>query len=501
MFKQSDLEQLKSKGIAEDSVKRQLKQFVDGFPFADITRPATNGDGITVLNDKEQEQFLSIYGESVKNGLRTVKFVPASGAATRMFKDLFNFVEADPQKQNELAGKEPFKTFFTDLKRFAFYPELAGAVQPNIDNKGKVVGTLLGKDGLGYGNKPKGVLAFHSYGSVVRTASMEHLLEGVRYSADRDKNVNIHFTCSPEHLQLFRDSVKDYTVALEKEFGVKFNITYSFQKPSTDTIAVDLSNNPFRNDDGSLVFRPAGHGALIENLNDLDADLVFIKNIDNVASEHLLDTTVRYKKLLAGFAIKIQNEVFELLNGLDSGNVQWLERAKAYVVGNLHLALPSGFDGWDNNRKSSLLHSLLNRPVRVCGMVKNEGEPGGGPFWVRDADGNMSLQVVESAQVDLGNPVKKDILNQSTHFNPVDLVCCPKDYRGRKFDLLSYVDRQTGFISEKSIGGRPLKALELPGLWNGAMAHWLTFFVEVPAASFNPVKTVMDLLRPAHQNM
>lgn len=499
MFTQSDLQQFESKGISEKQVNRQLQQFANGFPFSDIDRPATIGDGIVKVGDNDLEGYISNYEANVAKGLVTVKFVPASGAATRMFKELFNFADADAQTQQSLSEKEPYKTFFGSLSSFAFYPHLA-SISGADNDKSKLVGLLLNKEGLGYGSKPKGVLAFHRYGNSVRTASMEHLLEGVLYSAGKDKTVNIHFTCSPEHLQLFKDSVNDFSKELEKKHGMRFNITYSFQKPSTDTVAVDLSNNPFRNSDGKLVFRPAGHGALIENLNDLDADLVFIKNIDNVASEHLADTTVRYKKLLAGFALSVQNEVFGILKGLDSGNATSIAEAERFATTNLGLLLPDGFSNWDSQRRIEFLHQSLNRPVRVCGMVKNEGEPGGGPFWVRDSKGNCTLQVVESAQIDLKDPAKKQIFSESTHFNPVDLVCCPKDYKGKKFDLNAFVDHQTGFISEKSLDGRPLKALELPGLWNGAMAQWITFFVEVPAATFNPVKTVMDLLRPAHQN-
>lgn len=498
MLTDSDIIDLKNKGIEPSVVEKQLNQFVNGFPFANIDRPATLGDGITILSDDDRKAYVKLYETALAGGLVPSKFVPASGAATRMFKDMFAFLDCPAQDVEKNSEVEPYKSFFANLSKFAFYNQLT-SILPKDASKVDVVAGMLSAGGLNYGAKPKGVLSFHAYGDKVFTASMEHLVEAIQYSTSNSKKVNLHFTVSPEHLDLFENSVKDFAQELSKEHDVRFNITYSFQKPSTDTIAVDISNKPFRSDDGKLVFRPAGHGALIENLNELESDLIFIKNIDNVASQHLLADTVDNKKLLAGYALAVQEKVFKLLNDLNGGKEEAIINATKFVVDELKLKLPNNFDVMANSEKSKFLFDILNRPVRVCGMVRNEGEPGGGPFWVKDASGSSSLQVVESAQIDMNNVDQKRLFAGSTHFNPVDLVCCTKDYKGNKFDLTAFVDQQTGFISEKSMGGRPLKALELPGLWNGAMAGWITKFVEVPASTFNPVKTVMDLLRPAHQ--
>lgn len=500
MFEKSDLKQLQARGISLDTVERQISQFQQGFPYSDVEKPATLGDGILALNSSEEAQFVNLYEQMTSQGIKSAKFVPASGAATRMFKDLFHFLSGSADDQATWSQEEPYRTFFNELAKFPFYQALLQVVPDGVKASNKqLVRYLLDASGLGYGLKPKGVLLFHGYPDSVRTAAMEHLFEGLHYVCDQNHTIDLHYTVSPEHQTLFESSLQDFTAKLEKQFHVKFNITYSFQKPSTDTIAVDRTNNPIRNETGDLVFRPAGHGALIENLNELHYDLVFIKNIDNVVIDGQLPTTVQYKKVLAGVALSTQAEVFEILQQLDRAEPGAIERATGFLSGSLKQVLPNGFLAMDNQAKTAYLHQQLNRPIRVCGMVKNSGEPGGGPFWVKDAQGNRSLQIVEMAQIDLSDPVKQSIVKKSTHFNPVDLVCCTKDYKGNKFDLTNFVDPQTGFISEKSINGRPLKALELPGLWNGAMAGWLTYFIEVPAETFNPVKTVMDLLRPSHQ--
>jgi hypothetical protein len=360
----------------------------------------------------------------------------------------------------------------------------------------------LSPKGLNYGNLPKGILKFHHYGTFARTATGEHLVEGAHYCANRAKQVTVHLTVSPEHLSNFKDLIAYVQPYYESMFGVSLDISFSVQKPSTDTIAVDMNNEPFREKDGSLVFRPGGHGALIENLNDLDCDIVFIKNIDNVVPDRLKAETYRYKKLLGGLLLQLQGKAFNLLKALDKKppSEEVIDEATQFCGKQINTSFPSDFYHWEESKKVRFLQNILNRPIRVCGMVKNEGEPGGGPFWVKNKQGEVSLQIVESSQIDLKNPEQKKIFNSSTHFNPVDLVCSLKNYKGERFDLHNYIDHNTGFIAIKSKDGKQLKALELPGLWNGAMANWITVFVEVPIITFNPVKTVNDLLREQHQN-
>lgn len=490
-----DKEFLAKKGIAEAQVIKQLEQFKAGFPFADIQRAATIGDGIALIEESDRTKYTEIYSEALKAGKSVVKFIPASGAATRMFKAMFEFKNADADKKSGMAAEKPYKEFFARLNDFAFAEALKktnpGSEYENIDK-------MLDDDGLGYGQKPKGVLLFHNYPSGARTAAEEHIYEGLNY-ANQNGEINLHFTVSPAHLELFKAAVETTKAEIEKQHGCKINITYSFQKQSTDTLAATMDNEPFRNDKGELVFRPGGHGALIENLNDLDVDLVFIKNIDNVAQEHLLPTTTLYKQVIAGYAIERKNAVDAILKGLDSGDMSNIAKAEAFMNDELKTIYPDNYAAMSEADKVAFIKETLDRPLRVCGMVKNEGEPGGGPFWVMGQDGQVTLQVVESAQIDTNDAEKAGIMNGSTHFNPVDLFCCITDRNGKKYDLTKFVDQNAGFISYKSLGGRDLKAMELPGLWNGAMANWLTFFVEVPVATFNPVKTVMDLLRPQHQ--
>ena len=286
----------------------------------------------------------------------------------------------------------------------------------------------------------------------------------------------------------------------EKLFNVKYNVTFSLQKSSTDTIAVDENYLPFRTQSGSILFRPGGHGALIENLNELDGDIVFIKNIDNVVQDNYKGDIVTYKQLLAGTLVQVQQKIFNYLELLDNGilnNVQigeiisFLEDVLCIKNPNINLL--------DGDALLLYLRKKLNRPIRVCGMVKNVGEPGGGPFWAYNNDGTISLQILESSQIDKHNKSYIQMFSSGTYFNPVDIVCGIKDYKGKRFNLIDYVDPNTGFISSKSKDGRSLKALELPGLWNGAMSDWNTMFVEVPLTTFNPVKTVNDLLKEQHQ--
>ena len=495
MLNTSDKQLLQQKGISVQQVENQLLQFKTGFPFADIQRPATVGDGIARIPEADTQQYIDTYQQALNAGRRVIKFIPASGAATRMFKAMFEFKNADSAKQIELAEQKPYNEFLLKLDKFPFAPQLK---KSNPQSPADIISAMLDEQGLGYGQKPKGVLLFHSYPQGPRTAAEEHIIEGYNY-AFANGQVNLHFTVSPQHLKLFQDAVAGMKSTIEKTHNCTVNITYSFQKNSTDTLAATMDNQPFRNDKGELVFRPGGHGALIQNLNDIDADLVFIKNIDNVAQEHLLPTTALYKKVIAGYALQRKNKVDQILRKLDNNDFSAISEAVEFMQAELKTTLPADFQSLSPQAQADFIRHTLDRPLRVCGMVKNQGEPGGGPFWVKGTDQQITLQVVESAQIDTKDPEKAAIMAQSTHFNPVDLFCCITDRNGRKYNLPDFVDNNAGFISYKSLGGKELKAMELPGLWNGAMANWLTFFVEVPIDTFNPVKTVMDLLRPQHQ--
>lgn len=494
MFSEADITQIASKGIELDKVKAQLARFEMGFPFAKIAKPATTEDGIKVLTPQQVDNYRKKYEQAA---IDVLKFVPASGAATRMFKSLFAFLEDFEGTENsfETISREEKKIgrFFQHIDEFAFYEELN---QLLISQKGKsiaeakkhfqhheVMSMLLGKNGMNYGNKPKGLLHFHKYENATRTPAQEHLHEAIAYASKSGK-VNIHFTVSADHIQGF-DRHLQFAIKQVSDLS-DFTITYSTQKPETDTLASTLSFSPFRDADGKLLFRPAGHGALLQNLDELEADIIFIKNIDNVVPDRLKPETVRYKQALAGVLLSFQEQTYDLLNRHDAG--------ENILVQGRTLLEEMGIRGFDDDQ----IPNLLNRPIRVCGMVKNEGEPGGGPFWVKD-ERFESLQIVESAQVDKSNPEQHRAFKKGTHFNPVDLVCGVKNYKGQKFELLKFRDEEAGFISEKSFQGKKLLAMELPGLWNGAMAHWNTIFVEVPLITFNPVKTITDLLKPTHQ--
>jgi hypothetical protein len=504
MIKQSDLQQLESKGISIARIDEQLAYFQRGFPYLAIQASASVEKGILYIPENEQDFFLNVWDAYLKENKEIVKFVPASGAASRMFKDLFEFLDAsDTQITPSL------KTFFEGIRQFAFYDLLQAACQKN-EGKGieellagreykKIIENLLLDKGLNCGQLPKGLILFHNYPEGARTAMEEHLVEGALYACNAAKQVNIHFTVSPEHRELFRQKAETQSPEYAERFGVQYHIGFSEQKPSTDTLAADADNQPFR-DKGKLLFRPGGHGALIENLNDISADVVFIKNIDNVVPDRLKPETVQYKKRIAGVLVHYQQKIFEYLNLIDSGKYthdQLLEMV--YFLQNELCIKNPETKVLEDVELVLYIKSKLNRPLRVCGMVRNEGEPGGGPFLAVNADGTISLQILESSQIDLKDPKKKQLFEQGTHFNPVDLVCALKNYKGEKFDLLQHVDKNTGFISLKSKNGKELKALELPGLWNGAMSDWNTVFVEVSAATFNPVKTVNDLLREEHR--
>lgn len=497
-------EQILAQGMHPETVAQQIQNFENGFPFLNITAPATPGDGIKVLTNQEIKHFTTTYPEKASR-VEVLKFVPASGAASRMFKDLFAFLEGD----GDLSKSAFVQKFMHNIEKFAFYEDLdevlksqGSSINQALDTKNykSILEALLLEEGLGYGNLPKGLLKFHRYKDGRRTPAYEHLIEGVQYAIGTGSVVKIHFTVSPEHSSKFKKEIEKILPEIEKEFGVHFEITYSQQKISTDTIAVNTDNTPFTEEDGSILFRPAGHGALLENLNDVSADLIFIKNVDNVVPDRLKEETKNYKMAIGGLLLEVQEKVFNALMDLDmEENEVTVFNAQEVAIKDLGIKLPENFTNLSLEAKAAFLKIKLDRPIRVCGMVKNTGEPGGGPFWVKEQDGSQSLQILETAQIDLSNPKSKEHFNAATHFNPVDLVCATRNYRGESFDLLNFRDMMTGFITEKSKSGKEIKALELPGLWNGAMAGWNTIFVEVPLITFNPVKTVNDLLRDEHQ--
>lgn len=485
-----------------DGVQLQLESFKQGFPFLSLVGPATPARGIQVWEKTQVQYYQSCFQRKAAE-LDIVKFVPASGAASRMFKDLFSFLETD----GDLAKNGFTQKFIENLQQFAFYQDLDVALQKEgesiaslLEKKAykKLVAALLTETGLNYGNLPKGLLKFHAYADSNRCPAEEHLIEGIQYGVGRNKQVQIHFTVSPEHEEGFVKEINQHLPKLQEQTGLAFTLSYSHQKKSTDTIAVDEANEPFLEEDGSLLFRPAGHGALLENLNEVAADLIFIKNIDNVVPDRLKPVTKSYKMALAGLLLEVQARVFKALEALEEISSQSVSKAKEVYVSDLGGIIPPRLQNASLSEQASFFRAKLNRPIRVCGMVKNTGEPGGGPFWVQEKDGTQSLQILETAQIDLNNIESKRHFLASTHFNPVDLVCATRDYRGQAFDLLQFRDMNTGFITEKSKSGKVLKALELPGLWNGAMAHWNTLFVEVPLITFNPVKTINDLLREEH---
>jgi len=505
MLSPKDLEQIERKGISEQQIKKELEEFKTGFPFLKLDAAASIGNGIIATSAEDVKRYTEAWNAYKAEGKKIVKFVPASGAASRMFKNMFAFLTAD----YDVPTTDFEKTFFDNVVKFAFYPALNAMCEKNEGkniealmgegNYKAVVANLLEAKGLNYGQLPKGLLLFHSYEDGARTPLEEHLVEGALY-ADSKGMVHIHYTVSPEHRALFEKKVADTKEKYEKAYNVKYDITFSEQKPSTDTIAVNPDDTPFRNADGSLLFRPGGHGALIENLNEIPADVVFIKNIDNVVPDRLKADTVTYKQVIAGVLVSLQEKAFEYLRLLDEGtyNHEKLEEMIRFVQRNL-CCRKHDIKELEDAELVIYLRSKLNRPMRVCGVVKNVGEPGGGPFLTYNQDGTVSLQILESSQIDKSNTEYMKMFTEGTHFNPVDLVCAVKNYKGEKFNLPDYVDRTTGFISSKSKNGKDLKALELPGLWNGAMSNWNTVFVEVPLSTFNPVKTVNDLLREQHQ--
>jgi len=505
MLTQQDLKQLAQKGISEQQIETQLGQFKTGFPFLKLEAAAAIGRGIMAPDAEQGKQYIAAWQQYKAEGKRVVKFVPASGAASRMFKDMFAFVDAD----YDVPTTDFEKKYFDHIEKFAFYDELDAACQKN-NGKGikallaegnykAVAANMLKAEGLNYGQLPKGLLLFHNYPEGPRTPMEEHLVEGALYAASNGE-AHVHFTVSHEHMELFKQKVAQKADLYAQKYGIKYDITFSEQKPSTDTIAANPDGTPFRNSDGSLLFRPGGHGALIENLNEIDADVIFVKNIDNVVPDRLKGDTVEWKQIIAGVLVTLQQKAFEYLRLLDTGKYthEQLEQIIRFVQQDL-CCRKADIKELEDAELVIYLRKKLNRPMRVCGVVKNVGEPGGGPFLTYNQDGTVSLQILESSQIDKSNKEYMEMFTKGTHFNPVDLVCAVKDYQGKPFDLPKYVDPTTGFISQKSKNGKELQALELPGLWNGAMSDWSTVFVEVPLSTFNPVKTVNDLLREQHQ--
>lgn len=512
-FSPGDLRQMSELGIRPEEAARQIALFRNPPPYTRVLRPCRPGDGILSISVAEHASLLGHFDAAARRG-RIAKFVPASGAATRMFKDLLAFL-AEPE------GPEPSKavrTFFDNLPRFAFYEDLMAALGADgIDleeavRNGEhrlVLSYLLERPGLGYADLPKGLLPFHRYPEGPRTPFAEHLVEAAAVARDEDGLCLLHFTVSPEHQDGFERLLDRVRPGLEERFDCRFEVTFSTQKHSTDTLAVDLRNQPFRQDDGTLLFRPGGHGSLIDNLRDLGRegwDVVLLKNIDNVVPDDRKPVVHLWKRLLGGCLLSVRERVFthldrlEALDGVQGEEAETvLRQAAEFVEAELCRPLPEGFGERDSRDRKQFLMDVLDRPIRVCGVVRNQGEPGGGPFWVESPSGGISPQIVEASQIDPRDPRQQAILKGSTHFNPVDIACGLCDRHGEPYDLHRFVDPSTVFISEKSHEGRPLKALERPGLWNGAMAGWNTVFVEVPDATFAPVKTVLDLLRPEHQ--
>ncbi len=504
MFNQKDLLQIQKKGIRIDDINRQIKYFKTGFPPADISLPATPGRGILSLTDGDEKHYREIFRQNGPD-FHITRFIPASGAATRMFKSLYNALErlegkSYAEQYSWTESNHEIKGFFDQLQEYPFYEDLKLQKEASPE---ETLRLILGDAGLNYGNKPKGLLKFHKYSTTDRRSSFEeHVREAAQYCGSRDGILRIHLTVSPVHLDGFQTEAARISPQIEKETGLNIDFSFSFQKTKTDTLAVDLHNKPFRNEDGSLLFRPGGHGALLQNLDGLDSDILFISNIDNIAPERCKDRRVGYKQVLGGVLLEMRSKIFYYLHQLNAGEKVGKTRLDS-MVGFIHerigIAIPDQLKSWDSADLKKWLFKTMDRPIRVCGMVKNEGEPGGGPFYVRSESGEITLQIVESSQIDLNDPEKVKLVSQSTHFNPVDIVCSTRDFKGNKFNLTHFVDNNTGFISGKSEGGRSLKALELPGLWNGSMAHWLTLFVEVPGDTFSPVKTVFDLMREEHR--
>ena len=517
-FSSSELRQLQERSVTLESVEQQIDWFQKGFPFVRLQRPCTTGDGIITLSPDEVDWFVALHDQAAHAG-RMMKFVPASGVASRMFQSLLTLahrpepltpVSITRAAESGDSDCEQFSQLLTHFHQLAFTDVLRHVMAKDrvaldiILANGpyqELLAYLLTPKGLNYANLPKGLIPFHRYADHTRTPFEEHLVEAAAYTQDERHLARVHFTVTVEHQESITTHIREILPRYEQA-GCHYFITYSVQKPSTDTIAVDHENKPFRSLDGKLVFRPGGHGALLENLSDLKGDIIFIKNIDNVVPDHLKFDTYRYKKALGGYLVALQEELFNLVKNLMNGPVDRsrLTEAFSFARHKLHIQTPNHIVNGDEDSQRNFLLRKLNRPIRVCGMVRNTGEPGGGPFWIQEQHGASSLQIIESSQVDMTEKEQLTIWRSATHFNPVDLVCGVRDFRGQFFDLHEFTNPTTGFISIKSKDGKELRALELPGLWNGAMAEWNTAFVEVPLSTFNPVKTVYDLLRLEHQS-
>ncbi|WP_111308495.1 DUF4301 family protein [Confluentibacter sediminis] len=512
MFTEQDIKQIDNYGLTVEKVNKQIEIIKSGMTYSKLVGAATIGNGILRKDSVQQKKYIDAF-DSKRDKLSIVKFVPASGAASRMFKFLFQFLkEYDPKKESIEAYTQKNKdisVFVNGLEKLPFYDIVRNKTMETVPNFNELslgeqcvlfVKTMLNANQLNYSFYPKGLLPFHKYPSKVSTAFAEHLLESTLYASSNNES-NLHFTISEAHKDMFDKELIKIKENLEKETNTSFNISYSYQSKSTDTIAITSKDEIYRNDDGSLLFRPSGHGALIENLNTLDYDIVFIKNIDNIVVFEQNKELSDYKKLLAGVLLQVQEQAFKYLHKLDEDSIleEEINNIELFVINRLNVDLGDEYNQLMTEEKIGFLIEKLNKPIRVCGMVKNEGEPGGGPFWVKDEKGNISLEIIEFAQIDFDNEEQKEITNGATHFNPTDLVCGVRDYQGNKFNLTEFVDPKAAFITMKSQGGVDIKAYELPGLWNGSMAHWNSIFVEVPVNTFNPVKTVNDLLRPAHQ--
>lgn len=505
MITEQQKEQIINRGMNMETVEEQIRNFENGFPFLDIKAAATIGNGIKSLTDQELSNYVATY-ERLSPNQHIVKFVPASGAASRMFKDLYSFLESE---KTDLSEDDFTRDFFENLSSFSFYQDLEQSLKNSGSDLQKalkakdyklILKHFLAPEHMGYGELPKGLLKFHRYDNENRTPTQEHFVEGANYGLGKDNKVRLHFTVSPEHQEKFEKHIEEIQPSLKEHFGVEFEVGFSQQKKTTDTIAVNMDNSPFLEENGEILFRPAGHGALLENLNEIDADIIFIKNIDNVVPDRIKESTTIYKKAIGGVLFSIQEKVFQALQELDAGiNDSSVSLAEKALEVELQAKYPEDYPSYPLEKKGEFLRNKLNRPIRVCGMVENTGEPGGGPFWVLEGDGSLSLQIAETAQLNLDNESQHQLFKASTHFNPTDLVCAVRDYQGNKFDLLKFRDPKTGFITQKSKNGQPLKAQELPGLWNGSMSNWNSIFVEVPLITFNPVKTINDLLREVHR--
>lgn len=500
-FSDKDRSYIESSGRQLSEVNKQLQRFSTGFPALKLIRAVTEHDGIfSLLSSKEAARYISIYEQGSKTR-KVCKFSPASGAASRMFRSLYAFL-ATP---DILTAKQQAEVeqVCHNLSGFAFFDALKESlahVGTSVENLikeeefGQLIGHLLSEEGLHFGQMPKALLPFHQYDGFTRTAFEEHLVEAALYCQSADNLARVHFTVSSEHQALFRNMLEEVLPAYEAGFACAFEIETSVQLPESDTLAASMDNHPFRDEAEQLVFRPGGHGALLENLNRIEADWVFIKNIDNVVPDRRKAETVHWKKILGGILAYYQDQIFQWLGRLDLEEVFLEGELIAFLTEELCVGLPPGFEAWETDVRLSYLHEKLNRPIRVCGVIRTDENTGGGPFWVEELDHSQSIQLVETAQIDLKDPLQQAVASQSRFANITDLICGVRDYQGQPFDLRQYRDEETGFITQKSLNGRDLQALELPGLWNGAMAHWTTILVEVPASTFHPVKTVSDLL-------